>query len=201
MRKMRQILSRKYEMLSKIISTFIRKTLNRSDYKRWGSLNELSETWDNRTIEMAKYILPNSKVIEFGAGRIVLKDFLPKNCTYTPSDIVDRGKGTIICDLNKTPLPEFEHYDYSVFSGVLEYVNNVPKLIEHLSMYMDSFIISYATISEDSKNIKRGMHGWVNNYTEKNIIEIFQKNGFSNTNRSTWRNQVIFVFSKNDKNT
>ena len=179
----------------KILRTFIRKSFKKSDLKRWEPLSSFNKSWDGRTSEMSKFILPNSKILEFGAGRMILKDYLPENCTYIPSDIVDRGYGTIVCDLNKTPLPVFDRCDYCVFSGVLEYVNNVPKLIEHLSEYVGCFIISYAVVKK-GEIMKRGIHGWVNNYTHNNIIKIFEERAYSLTHNSNWLNQGIFVFCK-----
>ena len=147
---------------------------------------------------MADFIVPDSNIIEFGAGRMVLKDYLPENCTYTPSDIVDRGNSTIICDLNKIPLPFFDHYDYCVFSGVLEYVNNVPKLINHLSTSMNTFIISYAVVKEGNI-LNRGIHGCVNNYSDDDIILIFEENNYSLTNKSKWLLQEIYIFKKQNQ--
>lgn len=162
---------------------------------RWGTISSLKSDWNGRTEIMSKYIVDNTKVIEFGAGRLVLSNLIPENCVYTPSDIVDRGEGTIVLDLNKSPLPMFDHYDYAVFSGVLEYVNSVPLLIKHLSEYMDSFILSYATVGKyNTKNRKR--NGWVNNYSEKEIIQILEQNNFVLTNKTIWRRQTIFVFKK-----
>ena len=179
----------------KILQTYIRRALNSSDLKRWEPIENHNQSWEDRTIRMAKFIVPNSKVIEFGAGRMVITDYLPENCSYTPSDIVDRGNSTIILDLNNTDLPIFDHYDYCIFSGVLEYVNNVPKLIKHLSVSMDTFIISYAVVKEGNI-LKRGIHGWVNNYNDEAIIKIFKENEYTVANKAKWLNQEIYVFKR-----
>ncbi len=176
----------------KKINTRIRKALGRSDIKRWRATSALYEDWDSRTEMMSTFISENTKIIEFGAGRLVLKDFIPESCEYTPSDIVDRGQGTIVLDLNKSPLPVFQNYDYAVFSGVLEYVNNVPELISHLSEYIDTFVLSYAV--SDNYPTNRGIHGWVNSYSEEEIIAILEQNNYALSDKTIWRKQVIFVF-------
>lgn len=66
-------------------------TTNISDLTRWENIENLHEEWDSRTIMIARLIPPNSRVLEFGAARLVLRDHLPINCSYQPSDIVDRG--------------------------------------------------------------------------------------------------------------
>ena len=178
----------------KKINTSLRKAFGRSDIRRWRKPGELSPDWDSRTEIMAKYIPENASIIEFGAGRLVLKSFLPKGCTYTPSDIVDRGEGTKVIDLNRHPLPEIDNYDYAVFSGVLEYINNVPLIISHFSKYINAFIISYAIA--DNHPSDRGIHGWGNNYKEVEIISLFTVQNYELINKDTWGKQAIFVFKK-----
>jgi len=185
----------KIRAINNIIKTYYRKFFNKSDFKRWSTLNSYSKDWDSRTIKMAKLISPNSKVIEFGAGRKVLKNHLPENCSYTPSDIVDRGIETVVCDLNQKKLPIFKDYDYAVFSGVLEYVNDVPRLIRHLSNNIDTFIISYAILKNDLV-LKRGIHGWVNNFKEKELITIFNNTGYKLLDNYNWLNQKIYIFKR-----
>lgn len=172
----------------------MRMVTGQSDFQRWGAMDSLSQSWDSRTRQMAALIEPGSSVIEFGAGRLVLKDALNDSCTYTPSDIVDRGDGTIVCDLNGEILPQFQSYDIAVFSGVLEYVNDVPRLISHLSNHVNVILASYAITEKNKKNRLSG--GWVNDYSLKQFIDIFEKSGFYCVHSEDWRSQVIFKFAK-----
>lgn len=176
------------------INTSLRKRRKNSDYKRWETDRALSPKWDSRTEQIAKLIGTESSVIEFGAGRLVLKRFLPDCCTYTPSDLVDRGEGTIICDLNSDVLPQLEAFDVAVFSGVLEYINNVPRLIGHLSNHVDSIVASYAVT--DAKKINRRGQGWVNDYSSKQFVEVFENSGFQCEHTEKWKSQFIFRFKK-----
>lgn len=174
--------------------TSLRKLIRGSDYKRWETEKNLSQSWDSRTEQIAKLIDAKTSVIEFGAGRLVLKAYLPDGCAYTPSDLVDRGEGTVICDLNKRPLPEFQSYDFAIFSGVLEYVNDVPFLISHLSNCMRTIIASYAVIDSNKEN--RRARGWVNDFSSKEFIEVFENAGFQCDHIEEWQSQLIYRFRK-----
>ena len=165
-----------------------------SDYERWQTEENLSSGWDSRTRQLAKLIEPGASVIEFGAGRQVLKTCLPEGCSYTPSDIVDRGSGTVVCDLNDETLPAFQTFDVAVFSGVLEYVNDLPRLISHLSNYTDEICASYA-VTETNKRSRRDQ-GWVNDYSSAQLIDLFRQSGFDCRHTEKWRKQNIYVFSK-----
>jgi hypothetical protein len=76
-----------------------------SDRERWADLRNHEVDWDERTRAIARLIPPGSHVIEFGAGRRQLESRLPEDCSYSASDLVDRGLGTLLCDLNRRPLP------------------------------------------------------------------------------------------------
>jgi hypothetical protein len=162
---------------------------------RWFKTENLKSDWDSRTILISKLIDENSKVIEFGAGRLVLKKYLHGSCSYTPSDIVDRGDNTIICDLNGNILPKFdEEFSTAVFSGVLEYVNNVPRLIKHISN-IKTIIISYAVYPCNKPSVS---NQWVNSYTDEEIIILFKQNGYKCVNTDKWQKQKIYKFSKEE---
>lgn len=164
-----------------------------SDVKRWENVDNLYAAWDARTQQIASLIDGGKSIIEFGAGRRILESFLPANCLYTPSDIVDRGGNTIVCNLNCDVLPFFHNYDVAVFSGVLEYINDVPRLIQHLSNSVDTILTSYAT-TDNNKN--REINGWVNSFSSDQFIKIFTDNGFKCVHIEKWKKQTIYKFVK-----
>ncbi|MFD1163098.1 methyltransferase domain-containing protein [Hwangdonia seohaensis] len=168
---------------------------NKSDVDRWKQKKWLFDDWNERTKIMAQWIKPNSTVLEFGAAKMALKQFLPKGVVYTPSDIVDRGEGTLVCDLNRE-MPDFKPQDVIFFSGVLEYIYDVPKLIENLSSKTNRFIISYGTFDVFNSEKHRKINGWVNTFTNDEILSIFKKNNFELIETETWRKQTIYVFDK-----
>ena len=190
---------KKFRRLRNGFYTALRKAKKGSDYKRWETDNNLSKSWDSRTEQIAKLIGAGTSVIEFGAGRLVLKEYLPNSCTYTPSDLVDRGNGTIICDLNSDVLPQIKLFDYAVFSGVLEYVNDVPRLISHLSNYVDAIVVSYAATDLSKKN--RRAKGWVNDFSSKEFAEVFEEAGFQCDHTEKWNSQLIYSFRKGERMT
>ena len=176
------------------LRTSMKKFTGASDHHRWSDETELLVAWDSRTQKIAALVEPGASVIEFGAGRLVLKKFLPASCSYTPSDLVDRDGKTLICDLNAYELAPFPPHDVAVFSGVLEYVHDVPRLISHLSNCVGVIIASYA-VTDFSKINRRGS-GWVNDFSSENILQIFDAFGFSCNYREVWECQEIYRFTK-----
>ena len=180
--------------LSKALETSFRKLRSASDRARWETEANLSQSWDSRTEQIARLIDGGTSVIEFGAGRRVLKSCLPNDCRYTPSDLFDRGFGTIICDLNSSVLPQFGPYDVAVFSGVLEYVNDVSRLIMHLSKFVDTIVASYAIV--ETSRFDRRQAGWVNDFSSDALIAVFESAGFECDHIERWQSQAIYRFRK-----
>lgn len=174
-----------------------------TDYKRWIDLGNHQEGWNSRTEMMAQMIEERADVIEFGAGRKILKEYLDrKGCSYQPSDCVDRGDNTLVLDLNDTTLPPMRKCDYAVFSGVIEYITDVPRLAEWLNTFAEKIILSYAAVEEDMSDElvkRRKASGWLNHYYDHEIRDIFNRKGFILRNNLRWEQgqerQNIYVFT------
>ena len=195
--KILQIVHTAVRSLRAASGTSIRKMMGGSDFKRWGRRDALFEGWDGRTERIASLVVPGASIIEFGAGRMVIRDYLPESCKdkYTPSDIVDRGPGTLVCDLNADLPPDFGRHDVAIFSGVLEYVNDVSALISCLYQHTDQIIASYA-VTESNKRSRRA-RGWVNDFSSQEFVKIFENVGYICSHNEMWRSQIIYKFIKN----
>jgi hypothetical protein len=177
---------------------------NASDRSRWQDEHALLGAWDERTALLARLVPPNSSVIEFGAGRMVLPSFLPPGCTYTPSDIVKRSPDTIVIDLNSRELLSIPTHDVAVFSGVLEYIHDVPRLARHLARATPTVVTSYAARRASRFGLtwfRRRSSGWVNDYTAHELIRLFESSGFVCTKTSEWTpsRQWLFQFIRKDR--
>lgn len=151
-----------------------------TDSRRWRKAHSVPE-WDERTRLIASFIPEGTtSVLEFGAWTMELRKHLPDGCRYTPCDIVDRGPRTIVCDLNAETLPEFPSHDVAVFSGVLEYVYDVPRLLDALSNVVSTVIASYAVAEGARAHPEvRAENNWVNAYTRADLLHLFEAAGFS----------------------
>ena len=117
------------------LTSLVRKLMHRADVRRWSNLENFDRQWAERTRLMAQLIPPHSHVIEFGAGRRELESNLDPTCRYVAADLVTRGPGTIVLDLEARPLPDLSsfNFDVAVFGGVLEYLSDLPRVISWLA--------------------------------------------------------------------
>ena len=177
-------------MLVRSMTTSLSTATGGSDYRRWRRRSSFSPDWDGRARLIAALVPPNSSVIEFGAGTLALKDFLPRGCQYTPSDLVDRGQGTLVYNLNGRRLAPIPRHDVAVFGGVLEYVHDIPRLISELSHSVECIIASYA-VTDSNPDDRRG-RGWVNDLSSTTLLNLFAAHGFQMDREDRWGSQCIY---------
>jgi hypothetical protein len=185
----------------RVITTALKKT----DRKRWTDPRSFHADWEPRTEKIAAFIPKNTRVIEFGAANRLLERYLDPSCTYTPSDMVDRGSGTIVCDLNERPLPDLgaDVYDVAVLIGVLEYMRDLPSVLDWLTGYVDVCVLAYAPVKANRYSpravleaVGRLRHGWMNSYREEEIRSLFSERGFELVRGEDWEAQRLLVFSR-----
>jgi hypothetical protein len=189
-----------------LVRNAARRALARADYDRWQSPGGLEEWWDERTRMLATLVPHASRVIEFGAGRRQLERYLPPGCVYVPSDLTDRGPGTIVCDLNKRPLPDLQSFSptVAVFSGVLEYIKDVDSLVRWLAASgIRTFVLSFDSMPTDLGPWQRGKElrrrvgtGYMNSLTERELVAIFADHAMRCVERRQWTTQGIYRFER-----
>lgn len=184
--------NRKYRKQAKITKDIRKAKI--TDHKRWKQKEELYLEWDQRTVILASMISPGTNIIEFGAGNMALKNHLPPECSYTPSDLYKRHEGILKCDLNVGIEFSLASYDTAVFSGVLEYVYDVDKVFRQLSSSITKVVLSYACT--DISNADRLRSGWLSDYSKKDLETIFKKYNYQIVEYEEWRKQSIFCLKK-----
>jgi hypothetical protein len=176
----------------------------RADYQRWSSSKGLEAWWDERTRALAALVPEGSTVLEFGAGRRQLEKYLPSDCTYIPSDLVDRGPGTLVCDLNHRPLPSLGGMapTVAVFSGVLEYVKDPSAVIRWLiANDVRTFVLSFDAMPTGLRWLgvlrerrRRLECGYMNNLTHSGLTSILLGAGLVCAEEHTWTRQRLYRF-------
>jgi hypothetical protein len=119
--------------------------------------------------------------------------------------MIDRGPGTIVCDLNERPLPDLgaDTYDVAVLIGVLEYLRDVPAVLDWLTKYVSVFVLACAPAKDNGYSLRamreaigRLSAGWMNNYREDELRSLFLERGFVLERDEDWQDQRLYVFSQ-----
>jgi hypothetical protein len=162
--------------------------------RHWKDIERFPEAWSARIELMAAFAPPGSTVVDVGCGPMRLRRYL-RDCTYIPLDYCDRGPGTIVCDLNKEPLPKLE-VDCIFVSGCLEYLERPHAFIAQVATCCRLCIISYCATDHVSNVAFRARNAWVNHLSQQEVLESFRAAGMSLTSQAIHGDNGIFVFER-----
>ena len=105
---------------------------------------------------------------------------------------MDRGPGTLICDLNKRPLPELPGHDIIVLSGVLEYLHDPSDLLARLQTVAPVILLSYAVWDGMPQSLpKRRGNGFVNDLCGTEFYGMLKKAGWCSNTFGEWQGQHL----------
>jgi hypothetical protein len=196
-----------YNTFGVALRTLRCRWFGKTDLGRWRDSSTFDSDWEERAKLIARLVPKGTRVIDFGAGLRTLERHLDPSCSYIPSDLASRGSDTIVFDLNERPLPDLSYLDLDVatLAGVVEYINDVPAFVGWLAGQTSACIVSYecarnvaGTLGRLPENIRRIGAGWVNTYTESELLDVFKSDGFEMAHRISWATpqgeEQIFYF-------
>ncbi|CAM8468395.1 tetratricopeptide repeat protein [Candidatus Methylopumilus universalis] len=148
----------------------------KTDFTRWQNPSNLLQSLDERAIIAARWINSGTNVLDIGCGKMVLEKHLPIGCNYIPCDIVKRDERTNLVDLNDSVIPDtlLKNTDTIVFLGVLEYLFDLDRLFNQLSLSGKTILCSYCG-TEKSRKLDRTNLGWVNDLNLKDFERMVSK--------------------------
>jgi hypothetical protein len=167
----------------------VRGTSFKESFLYWGRLDTFGLTkesakrnrnadWDMRSQAAAEWVRPGSTVLDLGCGPLMqVRDFLPPNCTYLPSDVVPRTEDpadTYICDLNAGMYPSVVGPDVVMALGVAEYINDPVFFLTSLArLYAPARVV--LTYVVRSKLYQKHDQLFL---TREYILRVMEKNGY-----------------------
>lgn len=117
-------------------------------------------------------------VVDYGAGKMYLREYLAPDVQYFPVDYIRRNEQTILCDLNQGVFPDIQS-DAAICSGVLEFIYTAEQLLEHVCEHTKKMIIlSYLGVDNFPDIDGRRASAYVSDLSERQIVDLMQSKGF-----------------------
>lgn len=149
----------------------VRSLLRRKVRRRW-STGFVEEPWMHERVAVAaSWIGESSKVLDLGAGKRLLEQYLPPRCAYTGADLEGVHPDNLILDLDSSfALPDT--YDTVVLLGVLEFLERPLSTLDRLRGCSSHVILSYVARRGDlTLSVERRSRvGAKNHWTEDELI-------------------------------
>ena len=151
-------------------TTHLLQEVRGSDGARWSDAEELIPGAEARAQAAARRIEAGSRVLDLGAGTMALAKVLAPECTYVPADLVARSDDCHVVDVNQGQFPQ-GRYDVVTLLEVLEYVHDIPPLLERVGSCAERLICSYHVRGHETANERR-QHGWFNDFSDGDIARM-----------------------------
>ena len=142
----------------------------------WGVINPA------RSKIAARHIPSGSRVLDLGAGTMILKEFLSEDCDYQPCDLFSRCPGCIVADFNKGEFPIREYYDWVTLIGLFQFLNDPIDLLKKCSEIARNMVVTYSPLIHENLTRKellwRRGEGWNNHFTLKQYFAVVTESGW-----------------------
>lgn len=147
--------------------------------ERWAALESAEASpWSARAVLAARYLRGQHSVADFGCGTMNLVHQLHPDQHYIPLDVVARDSRTLVCDLNAEPPPE-TGATAAAFLGVLEYLHDPLSVLQHINRRYLVLVVSYCITDAPGSPPNRHEHGWVNDFSEVDMLNLFRQAGWT----------------------
>jgi len=168
--------------------------LQRTDYARWQKNISYVPDWDERNVIIARHIPTGSTVLDLGAGAQTLRRYLKAGCLYVPCDLIKSSPDCLVCDFNDGDYPQIaRQYDFSVCSGLFEYVREPLKFLRCIKSYAGTVMFSYCPWGgRKIERITRLEQGWINHLTMEQLEELFRQAGYTWQRIGEWQDHLIY---------
>jgi len=187
---------------------------DRTNIDRWKEVNSY-KNWNRRSDALMQLFMKfeynkqsKYQIIEYGCGpQAPFYNSYNRHSQFEviKYDIKAWDDQTNIIDLNESEIT-LPNTNISVFSGVLEYLNDVPSILQKAIAVSDYVLITYNFVHADWLNndvqfIRRIRHraiknGWRNHYTNKDIVQLVSSMGILCA-AATFENSSCFLIRNN----
>lgn len=168
------------------------------DRQRWGAVSSYRSEGSVCAEMAAKCITSGEKVLEIGAGAGGFRTIVADRCQYTGVDLEPIDSQTLRLNLDDDPLPAGP-WDAIVLLGVLAYLHRPVEALSKIFAAAGKVVFSYCCARDGDLNAVRQRLGWVNSFTEGELVALANGAGFAlasmdHFNSADDFDQKIFVF-------
>jgi hypothetical protein len=169
-------------MLDLIVSVF--SPFRPTSRQFWSQTSNYNEVWGSRALLAARYISPNSTVLDVGCGHMQrLREHLPMGCTYVPADVTKWTDEVHQLDLDADQFPPGT-YDFAVMLGVLEYLTDPGLALKNARATCGHLITSYCHPRHWRYVLRRRRRRWINDFSEVALRDLLASTGWSISDRA-----------------
>jgi hypothetical protein len=159
-----------------------------SDPRRWGNPKSYPRDWDRRAAIAASWINEkDSCVLDVGCGPMKLRGMISVPVRYVGADLNPWLPEVIKIDLNRGEYPVGE-FDYSVFLGVLEYLEKPETALRNARLHSRKLIVSYCLMTLKDVAARKG-RGWISHMDRDEFEMLLRTTGWMISEQRSYQEQ------------
>lgn len=145
----------------------------------WRGPRQLEPVFGRRRARnlVSRNLKPDAVLLDLGCGTAAMRKLLPAGCSHLPADLVRRSPLFAAADFYRGEPPPANEATHIAALGVLEYADDLPRLLETLRSYNRPVFVSYYAEDDTAGLDRRGL-GWKNGMTRNELMRAFIAAGF-----------------------
>jgi hypothetical protein len=145
----------------------------------WRGPQQLEPVFGRRRARnlVARNIKPRAVLLDLGCGSAAMRRLLPAGCSHLPADLAPRSPLFAVADFYADDLPPANQATHIAALGVLEYADDLPRLLAALRTYNRPVLVSYYA-TDDTADLDRAALGWKNGFKRNELMRAFIAAGF-----------------------
>ncbi|CAA6605879.1 TPR repeat protein [Rhodospirillaceae bacterium LM-1] len=147
-----------------------------SDAGFWADPANLSWLAAERAAAAAPLLPQKGRILDLGAGLMLLKKHLAPGIDYLPCDLVPWTEATLPCDLNQGQFPDGT-FDAVALLEVLEFLHDPGGVLAACRKASSSLALTYRLRGKDKIKERRAL-GWFNDFDEKQLRALLKEAGW-----------------------
>jgi len=167
--------------------------------EKWENFSTQND-WRERTRILFRFIpVKTNSILVLGCGKNTLRTLKLINLdemNYISSDKTPGSEVDLVFDLNSKDLPRIQ-VDTIFFSGLLEYIFDVPRFLNWARLSSHSIVGSYSPLLHSpldiDESIRRSRNGWKNHMSIEQFSALSLTCGWTIEFRGKYQEQVLFV--------
>ncbi|MEM9683472.1 MAG: FkbM family methyltransferase [Pseudomonadota bacterium] len=163
-----------------------------TDGWRWADPRSLEPGAEDRAGLALPHIPDKGRILDLGAGLMLVMPRLKMGAQYTPVDLIRYAKSTVLMDLNDGNFPDGE-WDCALALEMLEHIHDVPGFLADCRRVAGRLVATYECVDELPDEARRRERGFFNDLDRATIGTMLEAAGWRPIHSEIRDEHTLFV--------
>lgn len=163
-----------------------------TDGWRWANPRALEPGSEARAALALPHIPEKGRILDLGAGLMMVMPRLKMGATYTPVDLIRYAKSTLLMDLNDGNFPDGA-WDCALALEMIEHIHDVPDFLSNCRRAADRLVATYECTDHLPDETRRRERGFFNDFDRAAMQSLLDAAGWRLVHSDLQEGRTLFV--------